>query len=251
MTQSIAAIDVETKPAKVYTWSLYKPIIGLEQIVEEPSIICFAAKFNNKKTTEFYSDFHHGHEEMVRQLHRILDEADAVLHFNGKTFDIPWINTEIIKAGLTPPSPYKQIDLYQQTKKFRLLSHKLQHVSTHLLGLEGKVQHSGFSLWKRCMEGDEKAWALMRRYNKQDVDLLWEAFEPLLPWLKLPNANLFTDPDRPVCVNCGRDSLQSRGVERTALSTYRRYWCNPNVGGCGAWSRGNVRLAGAERTAVA
>lgn len=248
MTIRIAALDLETAPATFWAWRTGQQFLGLDQMIEPPRMLCFGVRFNDRKRTEFYSEWDHGHEEMVRQAHRVLDEADAVLHFNGKRFDVPWLYSEIARLGLTPPSPFKQIDLYQQTKQFYLASHKLQHVATHLAKVGGKVETGGFGLWKRVLAGDEKAQRLMRRYQIRDVDVLWEAFDALQPWLKLPNANLYVDPgvDVPVCPNplCARsDTFQYRGYERLRTGTYRRRWCNPALGGCGKWSRDTRRVA--------
>ena len=95
-------MDVETSPALVWTFGFFKQYIRPDQVVEPPRMLCFAARFNDRKRTEFYSEFHNGHAEMVAQLHRVLDEADVVVHFNGKTFDEPWARTEILQAGLRP-----------------------------------------------------------------------------------------------------------------------------------------------------
>lgn len=247
----IAAIDIETAPATAYVWRTGQQFVGLEQITEPSRMICFAARFNDRKRTEFYSEWDDGHQGMVEQARRILDEADVILHFNGKRFDDPWLRAEIKMAGLLPPSPYKQIDLYQQTKQFRLDSHKLQHVLTHLLKLEGKVQHSGFNLWRKVLDGDEKARRLFKRYNIRDVDALWEAFEELKPWLKLPNANLYAPGTDRVCPKCGKEALQSRGYYHLATGTYPRWWCDPAKGGCGGWSRGTHRVASTDVREVA
>lgn len=247
----IAAFDIETLPGSALVWRTGQQFVALDQIERPSRMTCFAARFNDQRRTEFYSEWEHGHEEMVRQAHRIVDEADAVLHFNGKTFDVPWFRTEWAQAGLTPPSPFKQIDLYQQTKQFALMSHKLQAVSTHLAKIEGKLETGGLALWRGVLAGDPKAQARMRRYNIRDVDLLWELHDELLPWLKLPNANLYGNGTR-VCPRCAKDgALQFRGYERLAAGVYRRVWCDPGKGGCGGWSRGTQRVSGTELVEVA
>ena len=50
-------------------------------------------------------------------------------------------------------------------------------------GVGAKVKHSGFELWIDCMDGDKKAWAEMKRYQIQDVQLLDKLYEVLIPWL--------------------------------------------------------------------
>src|SRR5665647_2816061 len=176
----IVSIDIETAPAHARVWRTGQQFVSLDQIVQPPQMLCYAARFRDRKRTEFYSEWGDGREEMVRQVHRILDEADAVLHYNGKRFDVPWLRTEMQLLGLTPPSPFAQIDLYQQTKQFYLVSHKLQHVSTHLAKVEGKVATGGFGLWTAVENGDPAAQRLMRRYNIRDVDVLWEVYDALI-----------------------------------------------------------------------
>src|SRR5207253_3872004 len=103
-----------------------------------------------------------GRERMIKEIWKLIDEADAVVHYNGQKFDIPHINTEFIRQGLGPPSPFHHIDLCKIVKKtFLFPSAKLKYVAKEL-GLPGKVEHDGFPLWVRCIEGDKKAWARMR-----------------------------------------------------------------------------------------
>ena len=100
------------------------------------------------------------------------------------------------------------------------------------LGLGAKVRHEGWDLWKDCMNGVPEAWAIMEKYNKQDVILLEKLYNKLQPWIdQHPNRNMYTD--RPVCPNCGANALQSRGVYKTTTQEYIRYHCT----GCGKWSR--------------
>jgi hypothetical protein len=81
-----------------------------------------------------------------------------------------------------PPSPVKDLDLMSITKaNFLFPSNKLDYVAQKL-GVGAKVKHSGFKLWLRCMEGDDKAWKEMKTYQIQDVNLLAELYDVLLPW---------------------------------------------------------------------
>lgn len=233
-------IDIETSPNLAHVWGLWQQNVGLSQIVESTEMMCFAAKWQGARRVEFFSSFHNGKADMVGAAHELLDSADAVCHYYGKRFDIPHLNREFVEAGMTPPSPYKQIDLKQQVaRRFKFPSNKLQYVST-ALGLEGKVQHSGHSLWVRCMAGDEKAWAQMRKYNKQDVVLLEQMYNRLLPWLTgLPNVALHTAADTDVCPKCGSCDLQRRGFETTSVGRFQRFQCQ----GCGGWSRSGKAAA--------
>jgi len=74
------------------------------------------------------------------------------------------------------------LDLMSVTKaNFQFPSNKLDYVAQRL-GVGAKVKHSGFKLWINCMEGDEKAWREMKKYQIQDVNLLVDLYYALLPW---------------------------------------------------------------------
>lgn len=188
----------------------------------------------------FFSNFHHGKKLMVKTAHTLLDQADAVIHFNGQRFDVPHLNREFIEMELSPPSPYSQIDLLKVVKKnFRFPSNKLDYV-TKKLGLDHKVSHSGHQLWVKCMAGDFQAWEEMKKYNVQDVVITEQLYDRLLPWITShPSPGLHDETEGQTCPNCGSDELEKRGKAYTSVSVFQRYVC----GSCGKWSRGNKRLS--------
>lgn len=233
----LLAIDIETRPALVYTWGIWNVNIGVDQIVDAGGIIAFGAQWVGEDTeVEFYSDHHDGHKKMINKLWELLSDADVVLHFNGRRFDIPHIQREFVESGLLPTSPFKQIDLLDTVKRnFRFLSNKLKFVAPQI-GLEGKVENEGFLLWLKCLEGDEDAWERMNEYNIRDVQLLSEAYDILLPWIKSHPTIAFEEGEDS-CPKCGADALQARGWAYTKQSKFRRYQCQD----CGSWVRGTKR----------
>lgn len=235
----VLLLDIETSPNLVYTWGLWNQNIGLNQIVNTSRMLCFSAKWlgATKKNVVFYNNLNS--DNMVQKAWELLDQADAVIHYNGASFDIPHLNREFLETGLGPPSPYQQIDLYRVIRKFKFQSRKLEHVSRQL-GLEGKVKHEGFDLWTKCMAGDEQAWKIMERYNRRDVTLLEDLYEELIPWIpNLPNRRLFEVEAG--CPKCASKHVQKRGVSRTNTSIYQQYQCQT----CNGWFRDTARLAGA------
>lgn len=178
-------------------------------------------------------------EKMVSRVHALLDEADVVCHYNGKKFDIPTLNREFLLYGLDPPSQFKQLDLLQTTRQqFRFPSNKLDYVSQQL-GIGSKTKHMGMEMWRDCMDGCDKAWKTMKRYNMQDVRLTEKYYKRLLPWIKNhPNWGVYLDADRPTCRNCGSQKVVKKGVERTNTLIYQRYKCTD----CGTPLRGRKRL---------
>jgi len=227
-------LDIENSPNLATIWGIFNQNISINQLLETSRVLCFTAQWVGEDYAWFMSEYEHTHEGMINALWDFLDEADAVVHYNGKRFDMPVINREFLKYELTPPSPYKQIDLMMTVKKqFRFVSNKLDHVCDEL-GIGRKVSHEGHELWLKCMNNDPAAWRKMEEYNIQDVSLLGELYDKLKPWITdHPNIALYTDSDSPVCPNCGSTHLQRRGNAATTTMTYQRYQCQD----CGTWSR--------------
>ena len=222
----ILHIDIETAPNKVYSWGLFKQNISTNQIVEPGYTLCYAAKWHGREKVLFGK---HTHKHFLTCLHALLNEADIVVGYNSKKFDIPTLNKEFFLAGLTPPAPYKQVDLYQTVRsKFRFASNKLDYVAQQL-GIGAKVQHKGMELWKEVMAGDKKAWKEMERYNKQDVVLTEQLYTKLLPWI----TNHPIVATGHTCPNCGSVHVERRGYRQAKIQTYARYRCKD----CGTWSR--------------
>lgn len=235
----ILILDIETSPNMVYSWGLWNQNIAINQIVESSTVLCWAGKWLGKKQTEFSSVHHDSPKVMIKKIHAMIDEADAVITYNGKKFDMPQLNKEFLKHGLTQPSPYKDIDLLQTCRrKFKLPSNKLDYVA-QFLGVGKKTPHMGMPLWTDCMNGCSKAWKTMKKYNIQDVNLTEEVYNKLLGWIVTPfNYNTHADGQEVVCPNCGGKHLQKRGTMRTTTRQYQRYQCQD----CGTWSKGNKAL---------
>lgn len=234
-------IDIETSPNVAYTWGLFNQNIGINQLVSTSRVLCFAAKWQGEKKVQYYGE-NLSRSEMVAAAHALLEEADVVVHYNGQQFDIPHLNREFLKAGLTPPAPFVQVDLLQVArKKFMFTSNKLDHVAQDL-GLGAKVEHEGFGLWEKCLQGDPAAWKRMQKYNKQDVVLTEKLYDTLLPWIPgHPSHRLYDGGN--VCPRCAAEgTLQRRGFSYTKVSKFQRWFCTS----CGTWFRSSRRETGVQ-----
>lgn len=234
----ILALDIETTPNLAHVWGLWKQNVAISQIDRSTEMLCFVAKWVGERPIYFCPGSLHpegNSERMVNDAWDLLDEADAVLHYNGKRFDIPHLNREFLLWGLKPPSPYRQIDLLETVKKqFRFPSNKLDYV-TKSLGYPGKVKVD-FDLWLGCMNGDPASWKKMERYNRRDVTELEKLYESLLPWIiGHPNAGI--DLPGHVCPTCASPKQERRGFSYTPTGKYQQYLCKD----CGRWSRGRLR----------
>lgn len=240
----ILAYDIETRPNLAYVWGLWDQNIALNQLKDRVAVFSFAARWVDEPKSKimFHSDYHDGHDQMIERAWELLDEADALLSWNGKAFDTKHVQREFFLAGLGPTRPFKEIDLLTVARReFKFGSNKLENVASEILG-EGKVKHSGFDLWVRCLANDPKAWAEMARYNKKDVHLLVDLYEHFLPWIRNhPNQNLYNGTEG-ACPNCGGFSRTKQGVRHTLTRSYQRYRCTD----CLAWSTGTKMIDSVE-----
>jgi DNA polymerase elongation subunit (family B) len=244
----ILALDIETTPNLAHVWGLWQQNVAISQIDTPTEMLCFVAKWVGEPKIEFHpGQFHPEGDsmEMIYAAHSLLDAADAVLHYNGKRFDIPHLNREFLLAGLLPPSPYRQIDLLETVKRqFRFPSNKLDYV-TKALGYPGKVKVD-FELWLDCMAGRPDAWKKMEKYNRRDVTEMEKLYETLKPWIiGHPNAGI--DEAGLVCPTCGSDDLQRRGFAHTPTGKFQQHQCKS----CGRYSRSKKRCDSAELQPVA
>lgn len=228
-------VDIETAPNTAHVWGLFKQNISISQIMDSSYVMCWSAKWYGENDIYFDSVNKSSPTRMLKRIHKLLDEADAVIHYNGSRFDIPTLNKEFLIYNINPPATYKQIDLLQVAKnQFRFPSNKLDYVA-QALGLGSKHKHAGHELWVKCMAGDKEAWRIMEQYNKQDVVLLEKVYDKMLPWIKNhPNVALYDESDDLVCTNCGSKHLKRRGYSYTSVGKYQRYVCED----CGTWMRG-------------
>jgi uncharacterized protein YprB with RNaseH-like and TPR domain len=182
-------LDIETTPMQVYAWGLFDQNITIDQIIKSTEMLCFGARWLGEKKVIFRSVYHDGKKAMLEELHRLMEEADVLVGWNSSAFDHKHINREFLENGMMPPSTVKDLDLMSVTKSnFLFPSNKLDYVAQRL-EVGAKVKHSGFSLWLGCMDNDKKSWKQMKEYQIQDVNLLVDLYDILLPWL-VPNGKV-------------------------------------------------------------
>lgn len=223
--------DLETAPILGTVWRKWKDnLIWVEQ---DSYILCFAYKWDGERKTQVvslpdfpgYEDDREDDRELVKELWRLLDEADIVVAHNGNRFDERVANARFVLHGLDPPSSYRTIDTLMVARRyFRFTSNSLNDLA-RVLGLGRKAQHAhhNYKIWRGCMLGDPSAWKKMTVYNAQDVRLLERVYKRLRPWIKgHPRVMLMNDTL--ICPKCaGR--LVRNGHRYTKTMTYRRFRC--------------------------
>lgn len=231
----ILLLDIETAPAKCFSWGLWDVNIGINQIIEDGYVLCWCAKWLGEKTIlhdslpehpAYFKRHPMSDKKIALSIWRLLDEADIVVTHNGNSFDLKWLNTIFIKNHLPPVGTYKSVDTCSEVKKnFRFISNKLDFV-VRKLDLGYKIQTGGFELWSRCMKGDPASWRKMITYCEHDVRILERLYTVIRPFIKShPNVCLYADEIVEGCPNCGSRHLVKKGWVYTQLAKYQRSCC--------------------------
>jgi len=237
----ILLFDIETAPHLAYVWRCFKENVNPAQMVQHTTLLCWAAKWLGKKAVLFDSAPHNDYtndKKACQSLWELINEADIVVAHYGIGFDLKQMRTRWLAHGIHPPSPYQTVDTCKLAQaRFAFPRSKLESLARYL-GLKGKTSHTGFKLWTDCMAGDEKAWKLMEKYNKQDVVVLENIYLKLREWdNRHPNVSLeFDDVMR--CISCGSANLvKLPNHARTTASIFDSYRCKD----CGKVMRSRSR----------
>ncbi len=232
-------LDIETSPHVAYVWKLFDENISLDQLIVPTRIICVAWKFDDEEGTEFASEWNDTHSGMISKVYDAMADADAIIHYNGTSFDEPHLAREFLEYSLSPPEWPQTIDLYKTiSRRFRFASGKLQHVADELAIREGKIK-TDFTLWSRVLDNERAAQEEMEKYNREDVELMVELYDQLLPWIdRHPNVALFAEDGELRCTRCGGEDLIKAGFRYTTAGTYQQYKCKD----CASISRGSKRI---------
>lgn len=234
--------DIETSPLTAYTWRAFDD--SALKILEFSKIMSVSWKELHDdevfcKTLPDYKGYKNGvinDEKLVREIWKVLDDADIVIAHHGDRFDLPKLNARFVHYSLTAPSTYKSIDTKKVASRyFKFDSNSLNNLGAYL-NLGAKVENGGFSLWDRCIQGDKDAWERMRTYNIQDVLLLEKVYLTLRPFMENhPNLGLLSGSEaNDTCPTCQSPDVVKRGFSVTRTGRKQRYQCNA----CGSWSSG-------------
>ncbi len=238
--------DIETAPVRAYVWGAYEQntlwkdrdwyllTIAWKWLGEDKVHVAGLDEY------EMYDIDPYDDYALVSLAWALFNEADIVVAHNGVSFDTKKAKQRMIVQEFDPPSPFKEVDTLQLARKtFAFTKNNLDELCRDL-GIGEKINTGGIELWRDIVENaDPKAWALMKKYNKNDVVILEQLYLRLRPWGQHPN--LATIADRPkACPKCGDDKagMVIRGYNHTAVSVRASYRCNF----CGGYSQGRKIL---------
>jgi hypothetical protein len=236
--------DIEHAPTRGWVWRNYES--NLIETDKDWYLLSFAYKWAHEKKVhtvalpdfEGYDKDKECDKHLAIELWKLFDAADVLIAHNGDKFDIRKANARFLTHGLRPPSPAKSIDTLKLARRhFAFSSNRLDDLGNYL-GCGRKLAHTGKHLWFSCMAGDPKAFALLRRYNAQDVRLLERVYEKLKPWdQKHPNLTAWGEGVG--CPVCESTNFQRRGVMVKVSAKRQRLHCQD----CGHWFSGKLDVA--------
>jgi hypothetical protein len=248
----ILVFDIETAPMEVLTWGIWDQNVPLSRIRKDWSVLAWAAKWlgDDPESTVYEDTFKQkdmrDDRKVLKNIWKMLDEADYVLGHNSDAFDIKKLNARFIQHGMQPPSSYKRFDTKKLAKRhFAFTSNKLEYITDKLCTKYKKLKHSKFpgnALWDEFLKGNSEAQKEMEIYNKYDVLSLEEAFLKILPW---ESANLFEhyyESEIDICT-CGSIDFKKNGFAYTQASKFQRYTCK----NCGAEMKDKKSIQGTRK----
>ena len=239
--QKALVLDIETSLMKVYVFELGEQYVGIDQIDEDWFVMAWAAKWEGEPDSKLiYRDVRHSigdDKKMLKELWKLLDEADIIITQNGKKFDSRKINARFMVHGMPPPKPYSHIDTYRLVKAVAAhTSNKLEYLTKKLNKKHKKTSHRKFpgkSLWIECMKGNMEAWNEMKLYNIDDVLSTEELHTNIRAWAPESLPKMYPlAPNETKCTTCGFIGKMREGRDRIGK---RGIYTQNSCPKCGSW----------------
>lgn len=235
-------IDLETAPLLAHVWRPTQDFIPQDAMVHDTFLLSWAAAWEGEDPIGMVLTSKEAQQQddtkLVKGLAKLLREADIVVAHNANNFDVPMFNTRLLVLGLEPLAKLKTIDTLALARKSFACSHSNLDYLARLLGVTTKLKTT-FDLWLRCYHGDKEALGEMFEYNLNDVVVLQQVFDRMLPYIDgLPRMYEATTKNEFACPYCGSANVHKRGMTRTNVSTFHRYQCND----CLRYSRERVAI---------
>lgn len=244
LDKKILILDIETS---VLTANVFRPgdqRISHKQLITDFYILSFASKWLYDKKVEYMACKPKSTDDtaLLKKLHELISEADAIVTHNGINFDLKKIKTRMIVEGFSPLPKVKMIDTLRIARKeFSFTSNALANLSESLCTMK-KSSHSkfpGMELWKEFQRGNPEARKEMRLYNIQDVLATEELYLKFRGWnSNHPSMTVLDDEVVLRCPVCESYAIRKNGYYTTNKSKFQRYSC----GSCGSWSSSSTSL---------
>lgn len=217
--------DIETSPILLYSWRIgYNINLSYENIVQDWKIISICYKWEGEN--EVYSlvwDKNQDDKAMLQEFIKVANTADELVGHNSDRFDIKKIRTRCVYHRVPMFPKYRTLDTLKKARGgFSFDSNKLDAIAKYLK-VGAKVEHEGFPMWVKCMQGDKEALDNMVFYCKGDVVVLEDVYTVLQHYIK-PNTHSGVANGNPKysCPICGCEEIELIKNDVTEKGTISR-----------------------------
>ena len=223
--------DIETSPMIVYSWRTgWKLNIPTDNIIEDWKIICISYKWESEdKVHTLTWDENKCDRQMLIDFIKIMNEADECIAHNGDRFDVKKIRTRCIYHRIPMFPKYRTLDTLKKARSgFNFNSNRLDYIAK-FLGVGAKLEHEGFNMWVKCMQGDEQALKDMVKYCEMDIIVLEDVFLTLQNYtLNNTHVGSHNGKLKASCPSCGSEDIALLKNSFTAKGTIKRVMeCSP------------------------
>jgi uncharacterized protein YprB with RNaseH-like and TPR domain len=112
--------------------------------------------------------------ELLKLIVKAYEQYDLVIHFNGRNFDVKFLNTRLIKNNLPILPEMKQLDIYQIAKhRLRIRSKRLDALK-EFLEIDHEDEGHKWEYWQMAGAGVKEGFDYVVHHCIRDTDRLSE-----------------------------------------------------------------------------
>lgn len=185
--------------------------IHYETVKRHPRVTIVCAKWYDQPDVIRLAEWDKGgRKKFLRNVHRLVSQADIIVGHYIDRADIPWIKGDLyVEAGLPTLGPFKTIDTLKVLRKelgdgapFKALE-----AFCNIVGIPGKTDHYDRHAMERAVAGSEPDQERLLDYCAGDVIASQYLYDWLRPHIKNHPALFVDGKDKlTVCNRCGHDT---------------------------------------------
>jgi uncharacterized protein YprB with RNaseH-like and TPR domain len=185
------------------------------------------------ETPEFKKD-HTNDKGVLSRFYEVLKQADMVVTWNGKRFDMRFLQGRHLLQHLPPlPNLHHWDGLLVARESFTFTSNRLANIQELVEAKESKSPLTKRT-WQQAIIGERKALSYVVEHCRRDVLVTEEVYNRLRSvGTKSPNLSSLVGDDK-ACPRCGKRTLVKQGTRIASAKVHTRYQCSS----CGGWSHG-------------
>jgi uncharacterized protein YprB with RNaseH-like and TPR domain len=190
-------------------------------------LLCIGYKWSDRKSVKVPAapagiDYVAAEKRLVRDFLKVYKSADIICTYNGKRFDVPYLQAKALEHGFGVLPSVPHVDLYYTVKHGLRISRKSLQNAAYYLGLTNEKSPVEGRIWVAAMMGQRKALKYIVDHCRADVLVLEELYHKIKG---LVRQHPYVKGYGP-CRFCGSTNLQSRGPIKTKYKgEHRRVWC--------------------------